>query len=78
MATDEEKHLEVMTAIKGINTTIEKVLEPAVDQTYKNKEDITKIQSFQSTVKWVGCTFGLAVIFTTVRGIWTYITRHHQ
>lgn len=75
--TDEKKHLEVMTAIKGINTTIEKVLEPAVSQTYKNKDEIIKIKSFQSTAKWVGGVFGTAVIFTSVRGIWNYI-KHHQ
>lgn len=75
--TDEQKHLEVMTAIEGINTTIKKVLEPAVTQTYKNEKEIIKIQSFQSTVKWVGTIFGSAVIFTSVRGIWNYI-KHHQ
>ena len=65
-----------MTAIKGINTTIKKVLEPAVEQTYENERAIIKMQSFHSVVKWVGCIFGSAIIFTTVRGVWNYIKHH--
>lgn len=61
--TDEEKHLEVMTAIKGINTTIEKVLEPAVKQTYINKDKITAMN-----VKiWLACIAVASLVANTIR-----------
>lgn len=76
MATDEEKHLEVMTAIKGINTTIKKVLEPAVEQTYKNEKEIIKIKSFQSVTKYLGGLMTTIVMFITLRSIWDWIKHH--
>lgn len=38
--SDEEKHTQIMVALGEINTTLEKVVAPAVSQTYDNKDAI--------------------------------------
>ena len=74
--TDEEKHLAVMTQLQDLNTKFDKVIEPAITQTYKNKEEITKINSFQGIVKYVGSLISLLIIFITSRSFWDWYKSH--
>lgn len=74
--TPEEKHLEIMLAICEINTTIKKVIEPAVGQADDNKDDIIRIIGFQKVIKYVG---GLTVVTTASlvgKMIYGFISKH--
>lgn len=74
--TDEEKHLEVMTQLQDLNTKFAEVIKPAVDQVYKNKDDIIKIKSFQSVTKYLGGLISSVVMFITLRSLWDWIKHH--
>lgn len=74
--TDEKKHTDVMTALAEIKTELNLIVKPAVSQTYDNKDDIIKIKSFLSIVKWVGTSISAIFMFITIRSIWTWIKPH--
>lgn len=63
----DKKHTEIMVAIGNIDTTIKKVITPAVDQVWETKNDITKLKVKQSLVTWVGSAVGLGFIYTIIR-----------
>lgn len=80
MATPEERHVEVITAIGHLNTkvgkmdtTINLVIKPAVEQTWTNKDCIAKLKTKQSLVTWIGSTVGAGFIYTVIR---QYLTKH--
>lgn len=76
MATPEERHTDILVALKGINTTITEVLKPAVDKTYDNEKDIIRIQGKVKIGQWVVMILGSAFIITIVRSAYAYMTKH--
>lgn len=62
--------------IREINTTLLKLVEPAVTQTYKNKDVLINVVAFQKVIKYVG---GLTVITTfgvAGRLIYGFMSKH--
>lgn len=65
--SEEEKHLEIMLAIKEINTTIEILVEPAVKQTYVNKDKIIILErDAKNSTDGRGRLIGYASLFISM------------
>ena len=68
---EDEKHVQIMTQLQDLNTKFDQLIKPAIDQTYDNKDDIIRIKSFQSVIKYVGTLVSGLVMFITIRSIWS-------
>ena len=74
--TDEEKHLEVMKQLENLNTKFDLVIKPAIIQTYKNKDDILKIKSFQQVTKYLGGLIASLGMFIAIRSLWDWMKQN--
>lgn len=74
--TDEEKYTVIMTQLENLNTKFDEVIKPAITQTYNNKDEILKLQFFQSITKYVGTLITSLVMFITIRSLWDWLKPH--
>ena len=67
---------EIKVLIGNVDTKFEEVVRPAVSQTYKNKDEIIRIKSFQKIIKWVGSTTAAIVAIAVGKSLFNIFSKH--